>query len=63
MTDPKDHPLPQGGGSYIRNADGSLTLDIAPTIDAAVAAEAEAAKAVQAPVKRAAPPLKTVTEA
>jgi hypothetical protein len=55
-----DHilPMPHGGGSWIRHPDGSLTLDEAPTMDAAVAREAEVAtavsEAVKAPVKRAA---------
>ncbi len=46
------HPLPHGGGSYIRHPDGSLTLDEPPTMDAAVATE----RAVEAAVKR---PLKS----
>jgi anti-sigma factor RsiW len=56
-----DQTLPAAGGSYIRNADGSLTLVEAPTADgyrlAARAAAMEAAPegtpetAVQAPVE------------
>ena len=36
---PTPHPLPQSGGSYTRQADGSLVLTEEPTLDASVAAE------------------------
>jgi hypothetical protein len=42
-----DHPMPASGGSYIRNADGSLTL-IEDSAEAPAAAEPSPAPAAQA---------------
>lgn len=35
-------PMPDSGGCYIRNADGSLTLDVPAFVDDAPAPEADA---------------------
>jgi hypothetical protein len=54
MTQPAEHPMPQGGGTWIRHADGSLTQDEAPTApaDSPPAPETPVEEAVKAPVKR-----------